>query len=415
MKKLIFLILFSVPLFATIQSKVGSFTQGTTAITGVGFQPQLVLFFASELTGDGSAANVFIGIGGAISSSSRFFIADSGLDASASGVTNRSTSNVNAGAFAVILATGGTATVQCRADFVSMDADGFTISYSVNDATARIINYVALAGFTNVAIGSYTTPASTGNADIATVGFQPDCVLTVFSTTSDVTNNLVDLSFFTPSNSFALSIEGSYSGTTVANRYQRSLAFTSFSSVSSAIVVEASFVSMLSNGFRLNYTSASAVVGVFYVALKGGSIAVGTTTQPTSNGTVVVSGLGFQPALVLLAGASKATGVGTVAHARVGIGAASSTSARFTVSGGRTNAVATSVASNNLDRANVIKFITEAGGSPTVNAVADISAISSGGFTLNWTTTDATAREVGYLAIGDVVGASGSVKHKVTQ
>jgi hypothetical protein len=39
-------------------------------------------------------------------------------------------------------------------------------------------------------------------------------------------------------------------------------------------------------------------------------------------------------------------------------------------------------------------------GNPTINAQADFVSFNSNGFTLNWTTADATARQILYWAIG---------------
>ena len=52
---------------------------------------------------------------------------------------------------------------------------------------------------------------------------------------------------------------------------------------------------------------------------------------------------------------------------------------------------------------------TEAGGTPSTNAEADLTTLDSDGFTVNWTTADATAREFYYLLLGSSAAAAQTV------
>jgi hypothetical protein len=67
---------------------------------------------------------------------------------------------------------------------------------------------------------------------------------------------------------------------------------------------------------------------------------------------------------------------------------------------GETDNVSPTVASRNLDRTKLIKMMTE-GASPTVQAAADHVSFDSDGQTINWTTADATARQIIVLWIGN--------------
>ena len=53
-----------------------------------------------------------------------------------------------------------------RANFVSFDADGFTLNFSQSDTTAYKVNYVAFGGtdITNSVIKTLTSAGSTGFA-----------------------------------------------------------------------------------------------------------------------------------------------------------------------------------------------------------------------------------------------------------
>jgi hypothetical protein len=48
-------------------------------------------------------------------------------------------------------------------------------------------------------------------------------------------------------------------------------------------------------------------------------------------------------------------------------------------------------------------------GTPTTEAIADLVTLDSDGWTVNWTTADATAREILALAIGDAPAAGSSM------
>jgi len=87
------------------------------------------------------------------------------------------------------------------------------------------------------------------------------------------------------------------------------------------------------------------------------------------------------------------------AHARASFGWATGRSTRASWWIGETDNVSPTVASRNLDRTKLIKLMTE-GASPAVNAAADHVSFDSDGETINWTTADATARQILVLWIG---------------
>jgi len=393
-------------LHAAVVAHVGQFVQGTTAVTDVGFRPQVLLFFSTLQTADGSAADFQIGIGMATSSTARV--------AEWTTVTNAdSTAKRRAITTGAIVIDNTAQTTVGQADLVSMDARGFTLSWSVNDSTARIIKYVALAGFTAVKVGTWSTcNSATGNLAVTGVGFQPDALIPMLFTSAPGAgaNSDFALAFITAAAQMAVAGQTANAG--VSNRRERALAWELFFSSSGNLYNEATFTSFDVDGFTINdATCAGSSLTAVYLALKGGSIAVGTTTQPTSNGSVSVTGLGFKPSVVLLMGDETATSVVTVANQRFAIGAATSSTSRWAQAAGRTSSA--NNASVNVDSAKVIEFITENGATPVVVSAADLTSMDVGGFTLNWTTTDATARLVAYLAIGPA--PSGAVRHRVTQ
>jgi hypothetical protein len=86
-------------------------------------------------------------------------------------------------------------------------------------------------------------------------------------------------------------------------------------------------------------------------------------------------------------------------------GSATSSSARSFIWLGANNGIGTVGAT--LNRTNVIGMITEAA---TTNAIADFVSNDSDGFTVNWTTADATAREIIYFAAGSTPAGTNKPK-----
>jgi hypothetical protein len=85
----------------------------------------------------------------------------------------------------------------------------------------------------------------------------------------------------------------------------------------------------------------------------------------------------------------------------VSIGAATSPTERAAIWGGDNDNEATSQkADSSLQQDRILEH-NEPGGTPAVNAEADFVSFDADGWTLNWITADATARQILALAIGD--------------
>jgi len=152
-------------------SDTGTGTQ--TAKTGVGFQPNLIIFAHAGRyrTAVGSFATVSsgLGIGWATGASSR---ASMGWGM----VTGGSTSSVEGNLRTDACISHHTVTNPQYFDLVSFDSDGFTLTKTAGNV-AQAVAYLAL-NVTNVALG--TTNAATGTGDHAPVtglGFAPDVLL----------------------------------------------------------------------------------------------------------------------------------------------------------------------------------------------------------------------------------------------
>jgi hypothetical protein len=387
---------------STLTAKAGSFTgsgsTGNQAITGVGFQPTLVIFFWNLLTSDSSSTDFVLGFGVGISSSDRRAVGNYSSDAqatSSNAAWNQSTS--------CIYNASGTP----RADLVSMDSDGFTVNWAA--ATATIINYLALGGadLTNVKSGAITAKTTTGNQAYTGVGFQPTSLILFagkFSTDplDQSTNGAAMIGFATSSSARgAISWRNKSGANPQLAKHRQSKTKCAISLTDAGVFTEADFVSFDSDGFTLNYTTAGGTADIcYYLAMRGPQFKVGAFNQPASTGNQAITGAGFTPkaSLMLSANDTAANDDATSSHALVSIGAATGTSERGCIWAGETDNVTPTQADRNMDRTKLIRMMTQ--NSLTLNAAADHVSFDSDGQTINWTTADATARETLVLWIG---------------
>lgn len=405
-----------VPCFAGVSVKSGSFTAnagtGSQAVTGVGFQPALVIFRYNNKTADGSAAEAAIGFGACQSSSARFVGMSRASDASANSNTDRILSQAR-----TLSVINSAATVVFDADCTSLDSDGFTINIATADGVQRIINYQAYGGtdITNVKIGSYT--ASGSSQGVTGVGFQPDMLFLYFAnaTTGTAAAFTSGFGITTTASSWAFSTSSQDNqASAVAKRYQRSGKSLAVLSSTGVLNTECTTSSFDADGFTEACPTQGSLL-INYIAIKGGIWKAGAFNQSASTGAQAITGLGVVPKLLTLASYCSTTQATVQTNNRASIGAGTSSSARYVLWYGDTDAAATMITSQNLDRANIIKCGTEAGASPTfTEGVADLTSLDSvGGFTLNWSAADGTQREILYLALGDTAPSTGFVGRRM--
>ena len=401
--------------FAGLSTYVGSFASntatGSQAYTGVGFQPSVIIFFMNNETSDTSGLVLSTCYGFAVSSSDR-----RSVTATLINTVNGSWSGHDDSKCISIISS--VPTVISAADFTSMDSDGFTLNWTTADATARIVNYVALGGtnVTNVKTGQFTSPTSASSAAVTGVGFQPDSVILMEqrdtatappSNLSSVAYN--QLGFGLSSSSQASSSMGAgTSGADVNNsNYQRTDKIFSATSIAGAVFREANLTSMDSDGFTLNWSTVQATARyVHYLAIKGPSFSIGSFNQATATGAQSVSGLSTAPAAIIFnsvdAVTSSTPNAGSGART---IGLASDSTHRGNIwqDPGNTATHMNEI----LSRSTVLTMAHSTGiASYTVDAQSDFTSMDATGFTVNWSTADATAREILYLAIGTVAGGS---------
>jgi hypothetical protein len=388
---------------------VGTITQpaatGNQSYTGVGFQPKAIILWLCKQTADGTSANLCYGVGMATGTANRATVALSSEDV----VTTSNCDGRHDNAHCLTLIDTAAAVV-AEADFVSFDADGFTLNWTTTDATARVVAYLALGGsdLTNAKVVQIQSPGATGNQSTTGVGFQPDCIIALTrsnDTAPPATSalSMFSMGFGTSSSARACTSATSQDAQATSNTWRSQIATGIIRgiNVGGTDRLVADVVSMDSDGFTLNYSVDTVARYIWVLCLKGGQYKVGVETQKTATGTKATTGVGFTPTGLLMLSANNTANTGIVAHHRVTIGATSGTANRATVWNGDQDNAALMIANNNLDTNACMKMMTENTLAAAItNAEADLSSFDSDGFTLNWGTADATAREFIYLAMG---------------
>ena len=390
--------------------KAGTITSptstGNLGFTGIGFQPKVLLLFFEKQTAAGNGVDYLRGHGFATSSSSERAISAVFLDTGIGGIVNMARAQSNANCLYAFNTTAVSASAFLVADFVSFDADGFTLNFSTVQASGYLIEYVALGGadLTNVAIKDVQSPGSTGNVAYTGVGFQPDALITI--TNSDTSAGpgsshnagaRVGIGFVTAGASKATHSVGDDNSGKKYARAQRTGVTMALDVVTPSLLFEATHVSMDSDGFTWNWNTVSANRYTFVLCLKGGQYKVGVFNQATGTGNQAVTGVGFTSLGTMLASVNAVATTSINTGAKHSLGAADSSSSRFALWLGATGDPA--VVDHTVDSSNVIRMLTE--GTPTDVTTADYVSNDADGFTINNTTVDATSREVVYFSFGN--------------
>lgn len=388
-----------------IDANVGSLTitsaGGTgnkTYAHGLNSTPKVLLLWTTFPGDSGRAANDFsISFGVGISSTKRRCVwcgSQNALDPSQADSRSRDDK-------CLMIYNGSTPTLICDADLVSFDGTNITLNITTAPVTDTVVFFMALGGddLTDYELVTFTQPSSTGNFDITTVGFQGDFLLLFSTNATALDTNTAHASFnigFCDGTNAALasvlSEDGSASSDT--RRYIRTAAaqleiLAQLSNASDVCVQRNSFVSWLSNGFRLNAVETTATaVQIFALVLKGGKYNVGNFLTQTSTGNFSKTGLPFLPKALFMVG-NTATAQQTVDVAAVGarciMGAATSSSARGCAYTVDTDASTTNITKRQKQSTTrcLIEYV--ATDPPTLDGDADFVSFNSDGFTLNQT------------------------------
>ena len=381
---------------------------GNQSITGLGFQPKVILFWATRNTAHGfSAATIQQMFGVAVSSTQRWVYVGASDNAAAASNAGRASFNTQC----IRMFSAGTPTLDAVADFVSHDADGFTINWSDAPSTAILVHYLALGGASlNVFAGSSATPSANGNASYTGVGFQPGFVLTAYNVAnvgSNFTEHNLTLGFASASTAqgaAAIRDRDAQATMDVVNRQVTDKVLCASLSTSTSDVSHAALASFDTDGFTLTWSAGPISSEAFcYLCLGGESFKVGAETQNTSTGTKATTGVGFKPAALFAIGWNKAANTALdTSDMRLTIGAADGTREGHTW----IQSADATADSDTDQRSSDTKFLGFCTQPTTVNAECDVSTMDTDGYTLDWTTADTTARQFIYAAFGPFEGGT---------
>lgn len=372
---------------------------GVQSYTSVPFRPKTVLFFTSGLNGTTSTVAQH-SMGAATSSSARWAVCQTSDFVSNSRVTRTDRCILHSSIAATIL----------EADFSAFADNGFSLNWSKTTANVPVF-FLALGGSKLSAhAGSFDASASTGNQSVTGVGFQPKTVLFAAAradTSETFDNSLASLSFGTGiSSSSRWAVSTARSSTTARSHLSTTLSGLR-TNTAGGTAQEFDFVSHDSDGFTVNNVVATATRWT-YLALGGSTLVVkaGIFNQPTSTGNQSVTGVGFKPTVTIFASRSKANGASEVDGKRM-TGVARTSTERATIAYSTTSTASGAAASGRSNRC--IEHVTGTT-SVTVNSSADFVSHDNDGFTINWVTADATARENLFICLGNPV----TFGHQVT-
>ena len=397
------------PFSSAVGSVATPLVAGQFSVTGLSFQPKALILYWTVGTADGAVANMTLGFGGAVSDTSQFVVYNVDLDAVATVDSGRKHDSTRCYAD-----TNTSGTFTASASFVSFNSDGFTLNLVNESGEARIINYIALGGttLTNAAIKAFQSPGSVSTVGYTGVGFTPDAVLFFSAQQATASPNggsataWLSAGFATATAQVALNARTDDSDSVQDASHGQNAAIALLAqNPAASISMKATLASLDADGFTLTYSASSTAAFVYALCLKGGSYNVGEISQKTSTGTQAYTGVGFKPSVVMLLSANDATDSDTEAHYNISTGAATFGLAQGSVWAGSVDAADPTQSDSYLDRTNVIRMMTA--GTPSTEAIAAYTSSDNDGFTLNWTTADATARKILYLAIGPAHGGGG--------
>ena len=403
-----------------LKTKAGSFSLvtslGNQSITGLGFQPEIVLFLGSLTTADaGPTGDFHMAFGAATSSSDRRTI-----NANSRGPSVQVVDAIRACRNVLCLTSyqiGYVNDIDYMLNFVSMDADGFTIAPNWKAPTAAyLIGYLALGGndISNATTGQFTSAVSTGNQSVTGVGFQPDALI-LFGTAEDT-------NFETAANDGAYFIVGFTDGTnqgqtsiytknasdpTDTSRNITSSKVYSALTNNQGILQECSIVSMDADGFTVNWTTANGTARYLgYIAIKGNlRVAVGNTALSGSTGNQSVSGVGFKPNAAMFQ-INGHTVEGVTTHGEIGLSFCTDSSSRFEIGGNDRDALNVGLgtvveAYRHTQSGKIIaNYAAGSGGSGgALQDLGDFVSWDADGFTYNMSTAS-NALKMNYLVFG---------------
>lgn len=287
-------------------------SSGSVAVTGIGFQPKLVIFFPTRRTslGAGSTANQSMGAStGSGNNFTAFCVRDE--DGQSTSDSGRTWSNSHC----ILSYNQSSDTVDYSATMTSLDSDGFTVNFDDAPGGNRICGYLCIGGsdVSAVEVGSYQLDSSKTagqTQDITLSGaFQPTGLIlaSAYSDSSSETAETdanMGFGFTDFTSQYGITMYGDDNQSTSECNHATSdtsaiIRINATGSLTDSVKVD----SALSDGFRLEYVDdvAADYYGI-YIAIKGPQFHAGDYDSKTSTGTITseTSACGFQPQALMI-------------------------------------------------------------------------------------------------------------------
>jgi len=386
--------------WASLNVSVGTFATstgtGSQAVTGIGFEPQVVIFFNNNRTDETRRRSYRHNVGAATDSTAEF-----ALSAFASDNSDQRDH------FQTSVQSIRTEASNFISDFTSMDSDGFTFNISTADGDANLIGYIALGNLEGHYIGSFDLNTSTGVQAISGVGFEPNLILFFNAARDSVEDSItadLQMSFGAASgtSNFAALANADTNGTdpVEANSTQLTtaciLGLTPGSSP--AVQFAADLDATDSDGFDINITTAPATgVTVFFIAMKMTDAVVGTFNQSTSTGTQTISSVGFDPEAVIFATYGFAASASIQNNATISFGAGVSSTERATIVNGDQDGISPGTdAEGWINNDEIFRTISI---DQNTDTEADMVSLGVDQFSIDNEKVDGTSRQIIYIAM----------------
>lgn len=405
---------------------VGQLTKTTSgapvdqAITGIGFLPKLVIMWSADHTANGSYTGDYLFCFGA---------SDGLTDYSACSFSedNVDPSNcIRRHALKAYTAVDSAAAVTHECDMKSLDADGFTLTWTTNDAVGTLINFVCLGGsdLVNVYVGYDTAETSIGTAKSYTgVGFEPDSIITFGAMNGNTSPSPSPPS--TQANTACIYIGAAQAigaalgdggaictvqEDNVSSHDTETLATSgrciTVRDIKTGIPASGGNAYVQSwdvDGFTLFWVAAANVAFHFgFICLKGLQYDLQQLNSPTSTGIQAITGMGFAPSVALFfhgsAGPDAPFGIG----ASYDDGGAKPFPEACAWAGDEDNPAANTACDRQVRNDKVMHLAEPP--TPTTRAQADLHAWGADGLTLDWTTVHTSGLAYRVFALGSPAG-----------
>jgi len=403
---------------------VGHFLSNTVTgdqdVLGIGFEPKAVIFFNAN---DAAGVNFLTNEGAAFRG-----IADTGLEY-ASGILKAQTSVttvqasryigfVNAAIQSWTVPSPVPVVQSHQASLVTFLPDGFRINWSLTSVTPMAVGYMVFGQDFSVQASSLILPnagptSMTGLPFMPTAAFSPG---TEISLTGNSQTDAFAMAFLDATTLMGNAVAITQNRDGAGRKIQSETTYPAFINTSAGVAqYDIQLDSINADGFTVSDAGGSSgpppAVPAPFLMFGNIPAVVGAFNSRTTLGTLVISGLPFQPSCLMFSSVGPNTGGAAITTCQTSFGVCDAALNQRSVSQYvfQTSNPARPSAFFSTTDAFVQTFSTSAGTRSNTH-VANVSAINPDGFDLLFTATNATVQRGLYLAMGEPVASAAAAK-----